>query len=81
MGGMQWEVGIKSYKVLLIEWMDNVLLYSTRNYTQYPVRNHNGKEYLKKKKKNICREFPGGPVVRRLCFHCQGPGFNPWSGN
>ena len=50
MGGMQWEVGIKSYKVLLIEWMDNVLLYSTRNYTQYLVRNHNGKEYLKKKK-------------------------------
>ena len=42
---MQWEIGIKSYKVLLIEWMDNVLLYSTRNYTQYPVRNHNGKEY------------------------------------
>ena len=24
--------------------------------------------------------FPGGPVVRTQCFHCQGPGFNPWSG-
>ena len=22
-----------------------------------------------------------GPVVRTLCPHCQGPGFNPWSGN
>ena len=26
-------------------------------------------------------EFPGGPVVRALCFHCQGCGFNSWSGN
>ena len=25
--------------------------------------------------------FPGGPVVRTSCIHCQGPGFNPWSGN
>ena len=20
-------------------------------------------------------------MVRTLCFHCRGPGFNPWSGN
>ena len=27
-------------------------------------------------------EFPGGPVVKTLTqFPCQGPGFNPWSGN
>ena len=25
-------------------------------------------------------EFPGGPVVKTLCFHCQGPRFNPWLG-
>ena len=25
--------------------------------------------------------FPGGPVVRALCFHCRGHGFDPWSGN
>ena len=30
--------------------------------------------------KSIVREFPGGPLVRTPCFHCQGPGFNPWSG-
>ena len=24
------------------------------------------------------RKFPGGPVVRTLCFHCQGVGFDPW---
>ena len=26
---------------------NKVLLYSTRNYSQYPVINHNGKEYKK----------------------------------
>ena len=26
-------------------------------------------------------EFPSGPVVGTLRFHCQGPGFDPWSGN
>ena len=31
--------------------------------------------------KSICREFPGGPVVRTRSFHCRGPGFNPWLGN
>ena len=31
--------------------------------------------------KIIFREFAGGPVVRTPCFHCQGPGFDPWSGN
>lgn len=23
------------------------------------------------------REFPGGPVLRTLCFHCKGPRFHP----
>ena len=23
------------------------------------------------------RDFPRGPVVKPLCFHCRGPGFNP----
>ena len=35
---------------LYIEWINNkVLLYSTENYIQYPMVNHNGKEYLKKR--------------------------------
>ena len=25
-------------------------------------------------------EFPGSAVLRALCSHCQGPGFDPWSG-
>ena len=28
-----------------------------------------------------CREFPGGPVVRILGFHCWELGFDPWLGN
>ena len=35
-------------KLLSIGWINNkVLLYSTGNYIQYPVINHNGKEYEK----------------------------------
>ena len=35
-------------KILYIGWMNNKgLLYSTGNYIQYPVINHNGKEYEK----------------------------------
>ena len=45
---MNWEFGISRCKLLYIEWMDNkVLLYSKGNYIQYPVINHNGKEYEK----------------------------------
>ena len=33
-----------------LEWInDKILMYSTGNYTEYPVISHNGKEY----KKNI----------------------------
>lgn len=27
------------------------------------------------------REFPGGPVVKTSSFQCNGPEFDPWSGN
>ena len=26
-------------------------------------------------------DFPGGPVVKTVCFQCKGHGFDPWSGN
>ena len=46
-GGMDWEFGISKGKLLYIEWINNkVLLYSTWNYIQYRVINHNGKEYI-----------------------------------
>ena len=47
-GGIEWEFGVSTCKLLYIEWINNkVLLYNTGNYTQYPVINHNGKEYEK----------------------------------
>ena len=49
-GEMEEEVGVSRYKLLYIGWINNkVLLQSTGNYIQYPMINHNGKEYLKKK--------------------------------
>ena len=39
---MEWEVGISRCKLLYTRWINNkVLLYSTGNYTQYPMMNHN----------------------------------------
>ena len=47
-GGMDWESGVSRCKLLYIGWINNkVLLYSTENYIQYPMINHNGKEYKK----------------------------------
>ena len=43
---MEWEVRVSRCKLLYIEWIkNNVLLYSTENYIQYPMMNHNGKGY------------------------------------
>ena len=39
------EFGINRYKLLYIEWINKVLLYSTGNYIHYPMINCNGKEY------------------------------------
>ena len=48
-GGKDCEYGINRDKLLYIGWINNkVLLYSTGNYIQYPVANHNGKIYEKK---------------------------------
>ena len=47
-GRKYWEFGISRGKLLYREWINNkVLLYSTGNYSQYPVIKHNGKEYEK----------------------------------
>ena len=41
-GGMEWEVRVSRCKLLYTEWINNtVLLYSTENYIQYPMINHN----------------------------------------
>ena len=44
----EWELGISRGKVLYRVWINNkVLLYSTGNYIQYLMTNHNGKECKK----------------------------------
>ena len=49
MGGKDWEFGMSRHKLLYTGWINNkVLLFSTGNYIQYPVKNHNRKEYLKR---------------------------------
>ena len=46
-GGIDWESGISRCKLSHVGWINNkVLLYSTGNYIQYPVINHNEKEYI-----------------------------------
>ena len=43
---MDWEFGVSRCKLLHLEWINTkVLLDSTGNSIQYPVINHNGKEY------------------------------------
>ena len=56
-GGMEGEVGFSGCRLLYIEWINKVycytaiyLLYSTKNYIQYPMINHNSKGYCK----NVC---------------------------
>ena len=44
-GGLGWEFGISRCKLVYTEWTNEVLLYSTRNYAQYSVISHKGKEY------------------------------------
>ena len=47
-GGKDWKFGITRERILYIGWVnDKVLLYSAGNRIQYPVTNHNGKEYEK----------------------------------
>ena len=42
-----WEFGSRRCKLVYIEWINKVLLYSTGNYIQYPGINHHRKEYEK----------------------------------
>ena len=75
-GGLEWEVGISRWKLLYVEWINNkVLLYSTETYMQYPMINHNGKEYLKRN-----AGLPWWRSGWESACQCRGHGFKPWSG-
>ena len=50
---MEWEAGVSRYKLLHIERINKVLLYSTENHIQHPMINHMEK-ILKKNNVGIC---------------------------
>ena len=54
--GMDGEFGMNRHKLLYTEWINKVLLYSTGNYTQHPIINHNRKEHEKEiyKTESLC---------------------------
>ena len=46
---MDWELGVSRCKLFYLEWISaEVLLYSTGNYIQSLVREHDGREYEKR---------------------------------
>ena len=45
-GGINKEFEISRYKLLYIKSINNVLLYRTGNYIQYPIIYYSGKEYM-----------------------------------
>ena len=55
-------------------WMD--LGFITPNDANQKKDNKYHMTYLYVESKMQHGEFPGGPVIRTLCFHCQGPGFS-----
>ena len=67
---MDLEFGVGRCKLLHLEWINTkVLLYSTGNCIQYPVINHNGKEYLKRM--YICVQLSHFAVQQRLTQRCK----------
>ena len=63
--------------LLYMEWISSkVLLYGTENYVQYPMINHNGKEYFLK----CIGSFPGGAVVENLPANAGDTGSSPGLG-
>ena len=66
---MDWEFGISRCKLLHIGWINKVLLYSSANYIQYTVINHDGKNM----KKNIYIYIKQNhfAVYQKLTQHCK----------
>ena len=65
---MDWELVVSRCKLLYMEWINNrVLLYSTENYIQYLVINHNGKKY---EKEYIYVKLNHLAVQQKLTEHC-----------
>ena len=76
--GKNWELGIRRGKLLYVEWINKkFLLYSTWNYIQYPVINHNGKEYEKAYR---YMGFPGSSADKESAYNARDSSLIPGSG-
>ena len=72
----QFPFGVSRCKLVYIEWINNkILLYSTENYTQYPVIDQNGKEF---EKECVCvcvcvcvYKMESLSVQQKLTQHCK----------
>ena len=71
--GMNWEVGVSRCRLLYMNKQQGPRL-STEKYIQYPMINHNGKEYFKKYNiythiyESLCCPEEVN-IVNQLCFN------------
>ena len=71
---MDWDwyiqaTGVGRCKLLHLKWINKVLIYRMGNCIQYPVKNHNQKEYFKIM--YICTQLSHFVVKQRLAQHCK----------
>ena len=63
---------------------DGVTLLFLKQTAQMSYKESNRSNWIHLKapnSKTFFRDFPGGPVVKTLHFHCRGHGFDAWLGN
>ena len=85
-------LGMEAIEKIINRWMDkdvvhiyNGILLGHEKEQNFAICNnmdgfggHYAKWNKSHRERQILGNFPGGPVVRALCFHCRGQGFNPW---
>ena len=58
---------------------NGIILNNKEKQTHVTTRKNFKRILLSEKSQTV--DFPGGPVVKTLHFHCRGPGFDPCLGN
>ena len=68
-GAVEWKVEVSRWTLSYTEWINNKVLCNTANYIQYPMRNHNEKEYFKYIMESLCDTAAINNIVNQLYFH------------
>ena len=85
-------LGMEAIEKIINRWMDkdvvhiyNGILLRHEKEQNFAICNnmdgfggHYAKWSKSHRERQILGNFPGSPVIRALCFHCRGQGFNPW---